>query len=103
MGEFRHDEMTFEREPLLLALRTPQDGRIDALVAGQALERVLLAATTYGLSTSFLDSPLEVPWLRRMLFDGRSGVLQTVFRVGYGPKGPATPRRPVTDVLEFVD
>jgi hypothetical protein len=103
MGEFRHDEMTFEREPLLLALRTPQDGRVDALVAGQALERVLLAATTYGLSTSFLDSPLEVPWLRRMLFDGRSGVLQTVLRVGYGPKGPATPRRPVTDVLEFVD
>jgi hypothetical protein len=103
MGDFRHDEMTFEREPLLLALRTRQDSRIDALVAGQALERVLLAATTYGLSTSFLDSPLEVPWLRRMLFDGGAGVLQTVLRVGYGPKGPATPRRPVTDVLQFAD
>jgi hypothetical protein len=88
--------MTFEREPLLLALRTRQDSRIGALVAGQALERVLLAATTYGLSTSFLDSPSDaVQW--------GAGVLQTVLRVGYGPKGPATPRRPVTDVLQFAD
>ncbi|MFB7169959.1 hypothetical protein ACFCYM_03880 [Streptomyces sp. NPDC056254] len=29
------------------------------------------------------------------------GHVQTVIRLGYGPEGPATPRRPVSEVLEL--
>lgn len=30
------------------------------------------------------------------------GQIQMVLRIGYGPGGPTTPRRPVSEVLEIV-
>jgi hypothetical protein len=29
------------------------------------------------------------------------GFVQMVLRIGYGPQGPSTPRRPLAEVLEF--
>ncbi|MFG2758519.1 Acg family FMN-binding oxidoreductase [Streptomyces wuyuanensis] len=94
---------TFEKRPRLALLGTPHDGVLDWLTAGQALERVLLQATLDGLVTSLTSQALERPELRWALRDPTSpmGHVQMVIRLGYGPEGPKTPRRPVEDVLEF--
>jgi nitroreductase len=94
---------TFEKRPRLALLGTPHDSVLDWLTAGQALERVLLQATLDGLVTSLTSQALEWPELRWALRDPSSsmGHVQMVIRLGYGPEGPETPRRPVADVLEF--
>lgn len=93
----------FERHPHLALLSTRGDAPADWLVAGQALERVLLEATLAGLATSLTSHPLETPDLRLLARDPVSGRghVQMVLRVGHGPQGPATPRRPVRDVLDI--
>ncbi|MEU5656869.1 nitroreductase family protein [Streptomyces sp. NPDC047737] len=95
----------FEHSPCLAVLGTPQDRPQDWLVAGQALERVLLRATAGGLSTSLNSQALEHAGLRWLLRDPRSGsnasFPQMLLRLGYGPSVPATPRRDVDDVLEI--
>ncbi|NNJ05304.1 nitroreductase [Streptomyces sp. PKU-MA01144] len=94
---------TFEKRPRLVLLGTSHDGPVDWLTAGQALERVLLQATLDGLVTSLTSQAMEWPELRWALRDPASsmGHVQMVIRLGYGPEGPKTPRRPVEDVLEL--
>lgn len=93
---------TFEETPQLALLGTPGDQVGDWLRAGQAMERVLLLATLEGLATALTSHPLEVPELRRLTRDPLSdtGAVQMVLRLGYGPQGTGTPRRPVDEVLE---
>ncbi|MFJ3519305.1 MULTISPECIES: Acg family FMN-binding oxidoreductase [unclassified Streptomyces] len=93
----------FEKRPQLALLGTPADTRVDWMRAGQALERVLLQATADGLATSMTSQPLEWPELRWTVRDPLEvmGHVQMVLRLGYGPAGPETPRRSVTDVLEI--
>ncbi|MFD5497207.1 Acg family FMN-binding oxidoreductase [Streptomyces sp. NPDC001812] len=93
----------FERTPQLALLSTSRDRPEDWLRAGQAMERVLLLATLEGLSSSFATQALEWSDLRWPLRDPVSGAghIQIVLRLGYGPKGPDTPRRPVPDVLDI--
>ena len=85
----------FERTPTVAVLTTAHDRRMDWLRAGQALQSVLLVATAQGLRTSLLHQALEWPDLRDLLrpetapFDH----VQLLVRLGYGPDGPATPRR----------
>ncbi|GGW54836.1 nitroreductase [Streptomyces lucensis JCM 4490] len=94
----------FEKNPHLAMLSTPGDTAADWLRAGQALERVLLEATLAGLATSLTSHALESPDLRLLTRDPMAGTghVQMVLRLGYGPQGPATPRRPVRDVLDIV-
>ncbi|MFF5497399.1 Acg family FMN-binding oxidoreductase [Streptomyces aquilus] len=95
--------VAFENSPHLALLSTPGDAPTDWLRAGQALERVLLEATSAGLACSLTSHPLESGDLRNLARDpvtGR-GHVQMVLRLGYGPRGPATPRRPVRDVLDI--
>jgi hypothetical protein len=70
------------------------------LRAGQALERVLLAATAHGVATTPLTQAIEIPELRHLL-DGPAepGVAQSIVRFGYAGRVRQTPRRPLTDVL----
>ncbi|WP_329331782.1 nitroreductase [Streptomyces sp. NBC_00663] len=94
--------VSFENRPHLALLSTPGDTAADWLRAGQALERVLLEATAAGLAGALTSHPLETRELRTLVRDpvaGR-GPVQMVLRLGYGPQGPATPRRPVRDVLD---
>ncbi|MEV4925367.1 Acg family FMN-binding oxidoreductase [Streptomyces roseoverticillatus] len=93
----------FESNPHLAVLTTAEDGPRDWLVAGQAMERVLLLATAKGLASSFSTQALEWPDLRWPLRDPVTGTgqAQMILRLGYGPKGPVTHRRPVGDVLGF--
>ncbi|WP_406732953.1 hypothetical protein [Streptomyces sp. NBC_01794] len=93
----------FERSPHLALLSTARDRPEDWLRAGQAMECVPLLATLEGLSSSFVTQALESSDLRWPLRDPISGTghVQMVLRLGYGPKGPSTPRRPVWDALDI--
>jgi hypothetical protein len=94
---------TFERSPHLALLGTVGDGPEDWLRAGQVMERVLLLATAHGLSTSLTSHALEWTDLRWLVRDPTTAIghVQMVLRLGYGPPVPATPRRPVEDVLDM--
>lgn len=92
----------YESLPQLAVLSTATDEPADWLRAGQALQRVLLAATSNGLATSLLYQPVELADM-----DGRgegwwpwSECPQIIIRLGYGPPSPATPRRRVDDILD---
>lgn len=93
----------FEAAPQIACVSTTHDRPEDWVRAGQALERVLLLATAEGLVCSLATQPLERPDLRWLLRDPKTGAghPQMLLRLGYGPVGPRTPRRPVADVLEL--
>ncbi|MFD7962690.1 Acg family FMN-binding oxidoreductase [Streptomyces zaomyceticus] len=93
----------FEKKPQIALLGTYEDNAQQWLTAGQALHRVLLRATLDGLSTSLMSQPLEWSELRSAVRDPASttGFVHMVIRLGYGPQGRATPRRPVSEVLTF--
>ena len=82
-------------------LSTPGDTPQDWLAAGQALGRLLLWATLFGVTASFFNQPLQVAALRPHLMAALNapGHPQALLRLGYGAQVPATPRRPVPDVL----
>jgi hypothetical protein len=95
-------EGSFERQPQLGVLSTARDEPGDWLRAGQALQRVLLAATRHGVATSLLYQPIELGDMEH-----REGSWwpwpecpQIIIRFGYGPRGADTPRRPVAAILD---
>ena len=90
-----------EEQALITVLSAHLSGPHGDLQAGQAMQRVLLTATARGLSASFVSQLVEVPAAREEL---RRLVAAThpphaVLRIGYGRPVPATPRRPVADLL----
>lgn len=89
--------------PTVLVLGTDQDTRRDWLLAGAALQRVLLVGTVHGIAAQPITSVLEVPVLRERLRSalGLLGRPQMVLRAGYGTHGPASHRLPVEEVLEL--
>jgi hypothetical protein len=89
----------------LLVLSTSGDGKEDRLHAGEALERLLLRVAAAGLTASYLNSPIEVPALRQRLREaiGETGIPQVMIRLGYGLVLPATPRRPVEQVVRRIE
>jgi len=93
----------FEPEPLVAVLGSPGDTATDQIAAGQALQRVLLAATDSRLAVSMLSQPIEVPRAREQLRTalGRYGTPQMVMRIGYGQQGWPSPRRDVDDVIDL--
>jgi nitroreductase len=93
----------FEENPQLAVLSVRAGGARNWLIAGQALQRVWLTATSRGISCCPLTQPLETAdaWLVR---DPRSGTEQPqmILRIGYGPPIPAAaPRRAVSDVVDW--
>lgn len=98
----RHRER-FEAYPTIAVLTTERDEPADWLRAGQALQRVLLVATGLHLASTPISQPVEIPSIRAVLSDpGHGRWAQMVIRLGYGRPAPATPRRPLTDVLQEV-
>jgi nitroreductase len=93
----------FESAPHLALLGTVHDHPEDWLRAGQAMERILLRATLDGLATSLTSHALERHDLRELAGDPGSalGFVPMVLRLGYGPLGPVTPRRPLEQILEI--
>ncbi|WP_128382247.1 Acg family FMN-binding oxidoreductase [Streptomyces cavernae] len=105
-GAHRHPSVLtarlFEKRPSISVLSTGHDRRADWLRAGQALERVLLVATAHGVRASLLHQALEWPDLRNQLVQesgDRREHAQMMIRMGYGPEGPSSPRRPARRTL----
>jgi hypothetical protein len=91
-------------ESAVLALSTPDDSRDAALECGEALSQVLLECTLAGLSTCTVSHLTEDASARAVLAGliGHAGVPQLLIRVGLVPafdQVPATPRRPLSDIL----
>jgi hypothetical protein len=100
-GSVLHGQV-YEQDPLVAVLGTARDTVRDQLVAGIALEYVLLTATNAGLATSLLSRPIEVSAAREELRRGlgRHGVPQIVVRLGYGRPSLPTARRPVNEAID---
>lgn len=100
----KHDRLSgkdYESNPLVAVVCSHYDGPLGEIQAGQAMQRVLLTATTLGLSASFMSQPVEVRAVREELRRSLGGLLvpQTVLRIGFSTPVPATPRRPVAELL----
>ena len=95
----------FEHRTTLAVLATPGDSAQDWVAAGQALQHVLLVATTYFVHASFATTVLENPTTRHDLRRALSldGAPQMLMRLGYSSMPKHTPRRSVPRVatLEF--
>jgi len=86
---------------VVAVLSTSGDRPEDWVNAGQALQRVLLFATSCGLSIALHSQPLEVPQLRDFIkvqfCDGAEP--QMLLRFGVTDQAAISVRRPVDDVL----
>ena len=82
-------------------LTTAADRPVDWVNAGQALQRILLTASTSGAAVALHTQPLELPWLREFiriqLSDGAYPHL--VLRIGLVTQVPVSVRREPDDVL----
>lgn len=94
----------------VVALGTKDDTPLSRLRAGEATSLVLLTATQRGLSSCPVTEPLEIAETRAAVRDdvfGDSGFPQMLLRVGWAPVDadplPATPRRPLEDVVDWLD
>jgi hypothetical protein len=91
----------------IVVLSTRDDSRGEVLRCGEALSTVLLECTIAGMATCTLTHMTEMAPSRNIIrrLIGRTGQPQLLVRVGTIPpewrRSPATPRLPVTDVLEF--
>jgi hypothetical protein len=82
-------------------LTTAGDRPADWVNAGQALQRILLTASSYGAAAALHTQPLELGWLRESIrtriSDG--AYPQLVLRFGAVVQTAASVRRPPCDVL----
>lgn len=87
---------------LVAVLTTRDDGPDDWLAAGQALQRVLLHASAYGLSAAFHTQALEMPELREFIRKHVcSGAYpQMIMRLGFAVDEAGSVRRPPSEVVE---
>ncbi|HEY6793755.1 MAG TPA: nitroreductase family protein [Kineosporiaceae bacterium] len=86
----------------VLVVSTRADSRHDWVVAGLALERLLLTATAKGLVATFTDQPLQDPSVRPEVAEALAiwGQPQVLLRIGRAlVEAPATPRRPLEELL----
>ena len=94
----------------VIALGTKDDDSLARLRAGETTSLVLLTATALGLSSCPVTEPLEIAETREALRNdvfGDSGYPQMLLRVGWAPVNtdplPSTPRRPLGDVVTWLD
>jgi nitroreductase len=99
-----------EDNGVMLALGTESDDDLARLRAGEATSLVLLSATAMGLATCPVTEPLEISDTREAVRSdvfGTSGYPQMLLRVGWAAINadplPATPRRPLPDVVDWLN
>ena len=82
-------------------LTTARDRPVDWINAGQALQQILLTASTWGVAAALHSQPLELGWLRESirtrLSDGAYPHL--LLRVGMVTQAAVSVRRPPYEVL----
>jgi Nitroreductase family len=91
----------FRSAGVAAVLTTARDRPVDWVNAGQALQRVLLTAGTYGVAAALHTQPLELGWLREpiraRISDG--AYPQLILRLGAVIQAAASIRRPPGEVL----
>lgn len=102
-GQAARDRQLAEGSPALAVLSTKEDKPRDWLGAGEVLGHVLLMATHFGISASYLNQPLEVLDLRNQVAQAlhSSAHPQIILRMGYGPSPDRTPRKPLHEVVKI--
>jgi len=107
-GDLGHMRPDVRRDrSVVVVLCTESDSRRDALGCGEVLSDVLLEATLAGLATCTLSHMTELEDSRNIIraLCGHSGNPQLLIRIGklpaHSPQPPATPRRPLAEVLEL--
>ncbi|GAA4553281.1 Acg family FMN-binding oxidoreductase [Amycolatopsis samaneae] len=93
---------TYEQQPLLAVVLTPEARPGSDVHAGQAMQRVLLTATSLTMATSFVSQPFEVASTRAGITElfREHGRPHTLLRIGYGYSAASpTSRRPVGDIV----
>lgn len=101
-GVAAKDRQLADESPVRAVLATAGDSPRDWLVAGQALQRLLLQGVQLRLQASYLNQPVQVAALRPQLqqLAGNPGHAQLLLRIGVPTRAlPAVPRRPVSDIL----
>lgn len=95
---------------VVLALGTKSDTTLARLRAGEATSLVLLNGTALGLATCPITEPLEIAETRdsvQIEVFGISAFPQMLLRIGWAPVNadplPATPRRPLNEIVEYLD
>lgn len=102
----RHGHAADDRSAILI-LSTVDESHDSVLRCGETLSAVLLDATTAGLATCTVSHVTEVPTGREVVAAllGSSAFPQVLVRVGrlstLEAPPPATPRRPIEDVVEI--
>ncbi len=103
------DTSASEDNAVILALGTETDDDLARLRAGEATSLVLLSATAMGLATCPVTEPLEISETREAVRGdvfGTSGYPQMLLRVGWPAMNadplPATPRRPLAEVVSWL-
>jgi hypothetical protein len=102
----RHD-ISADRSKIIVLSTTHQDARCDVLRCGEALSAALLECTLAGMATCTLTHMTEVAPSRDIIRQlmGQTGSPQLLIRIGIAPSDqqqmPATPRRPLADILEL--
>ena len=97
----RRDRNLVIEAPALVVLGTNEDSPEHWLNAGQALQAISLRACLDSIWISFLNQPIEVAVLRTYINQefGMHGYPELLIRLGYGPVGGHTPRRPLEEIL----
>ena len=104
------DAMPSDDNAAVIALGTVADDKVSQLRAGEATSLVLLTATASGLASCPITEPLEIPDIRASVgadVFGAEGYPQMLVRIGWAPVNadplPATPRRPLDEVVARLD
>ena len=85
---------------VICLLTTAGDRPADWVNAGQALQRILLTSTAYGVAAALHSQPLELGWLREFIRTQLGGSYpQLLLRLGTVIQTAASVRRPPASVL----
>jgi hypothetical protein len=95
------EQLGGDGDPVVGVLGADADLPYHDLMAGQALQRILLTTTMAGLAASLFFQPIEVAPAREELRAGlrRKGWPSMLIRAGYCVPAPPTPRRDIREVV----
>lgn len=101
-GQSAKDRRQIRSSAAIAVLFSEADDQRHWMEAGRSYERLALEATALGLSTAFINQPVEVAALRSQ-FAAFLGIgnrrPDLIVRIGRGPRMPRSLRRPVDEVL----